>query len=98
MACLLLFFLFQNATVDMDLSFYVGDAAGRPANWGPGKKGDFAASDRFFAMNIGLKFFTPDEYFLKKSPAPFKPPYSPTCNDDSIPDLKLNSHAQEVKF
>lgn len=39
--------------VDISDSFYVGDAAGRPANWQPGKKKDFACSDRLFALNLG---------------------------------------------
>lgn len=41
--------------VDLENSFYVGDAAGRP--------GDFADSDRKFAENIGIKFYTPEEIF-----------------------------------
>lgn len=37
----------EGLSVDVDASFYVGDAAGRPANWGPGKKKkDFSAGDR----------------------------------------------------
>ncbi|KAG5357458.1 hypothetical protein CJU90_6294 [Yarrowia sp. C11] len=41
--------------VDMKDSFYVGDAAGRPD--------DFAASDKAFAANVGIQFFTPEEFF-----------------------------------
>jgi bifunctional polynucleotide phosphatase/kinase len=36
-------------------SFYVGDAAGRPD--------DHSDSDKVFAENIGVKFFTPEQYF-----------------------------------
>uniref|UniRef100_A0A7S0GYA7 PNK FHA domain-containing protein n=1 Tax=Amorphochlora amoebiformis TaxID=1561963 RepID=A0A7S0GYA7_9EUKA len=36
-------------------SFFVGDAAGRPA--------DFSDSDRVFAQSIGIKFYTPNEFF-----------------------------------
>ncbi len=36
-------------------SFYIGDAAGR--------EDDFAASDKEFAENAGLKFMTPEEVF-----------------------------------
>ena len=32
--------------VNIEQSFYVGDAAGRPAGWAPGKKKDFSSSDR----------------------------------------------------
>ena len=31
---------------DISESFYVGDAAGRPANWKPGKAADWADTDR----------------------------------------------------
>ncbi|GAA5829209.1 hypothetical protein JCM3766R1_001018 [Sporobolomyces carnicolor] len=41
--------------IDYKKSFYVGDAAGRPA--------DHADTDRKFAMNCNLPFFTPEEYF-----------------------------------
>ena len=34
-------------------SIYVGDAAGRPKNWAPGKTRDFNCSDRMFAKNVG---------------------------------------------
>jgi len=43
-------------SVDLKNSFYVGDAAGR--------KKDFSCSDRKFAYNIGINFYTPEEYFL----------------------------------
>ncbi|KAM3842398.1 bifunctional polynucleotide phosphatase/kinase-like [Diretmus argenteus] len=39
-------------TVDKSQSFYVGDAAGRPVNWAPGKKKkDFSCSDRLIFLN-----------------------------------------------
>lgn len=40
------------------LSFYCGDAAGRGA--GGGRKKDFAGTDRWFAYNAGLQFYTPE--------------------------------------
>ena len=33
---------------------YVGDAAGRPKEWAPGKPKDFSCSDRKFAANLGV--------------------------------------------
>eukprot|EP01022_Parablepharisma_sp_SALTPOND_P008886 TRINITY_DN1371_c0_g1_i1.p4 TRINITY_DN1371_c0_g1~~TRINITY_DN1371_c0_g1_i1.p4 ORF type:complete len:449 (+),score=64.45 TRINITY_DN1371_c0_g1_i1:17727-19073(+) len=50
--------------VDLSASYYVGDAAGRPA--APGRKKDFSDSDLKFALNVGLKFQTPEEFFLEK--------------------------------
>ena len=59
--------------VNKDMSVYVGDAAGRPAAWdGDDKtKKDFSASDRKFAHNCGISFYTPEEYFLHEKPAKF---------------------------
>ncbi|KAG8386419.1 hypothetical protein BUALT_Bualt03G0146800 [Buddleja alternifolia] len=43
-------------SVDMDQSFYVGDAAGRPD--------DHSDADIKFAQAIGLKFYVPEEFFI----------------------------------
>ena len=55
--------------IDMTESFYCGDAAGRTAAWNlnPKTKKDFSCSDRLFALNIGIKFFTPEEFFMSKT-------------------------------
>nr|XP_023906861.1 polynucleotide 3'-phosphatase ZDP-like [Quercus suber]POF18127.1 isoform 2 of polynucleotide 3'-phosphatase zdp [Quercus suber] len=42
-------------SIDMDQSFYIGDAAGR--------ENDHSDADMKFAEAIGLKFFVPEEYF-----------------------------------
>ncbi|KIM72492.1 hypothetical protein PILCRDRAFT_16074 [Piloderma croceum F 1598] len=42
--------------IDKSASFCVGDAAGREK--------DFASSDRKWADNVGIRFSTPEEYFL----------------------------------
>ncbi|KAK9887859.1 hypothetical protein WA026_000167 [Henosepilachna vigintioctopunctata] len=60
--------------VKLEDSFYVGDAAGREKDWMPKRKKDHSNADRLFALNIGLKFYTPEEYFLKTSQNQFKMP------------------------
>ncbi|XP_038237498.1 bifunctional polynucleotide phosphatase/kinase isoform X2 [Dermochelys coriacea] len=63
-------------SVALQRSLYVGDAAGRPPNWAPGhKKKDFSCSDRLFALNAGLPFYTPEEFFLGWASAPFQLPH-----------------------
>ncbi|XP_059662727.1 polynucleotide 3'-phosphatase ZDP isoform X2 [Cornus florida] len=42
-------------SIDMDQSFYVGDAAGRPD--------DHSDADIKFAQAVGLKFYVPEQYF-----------------------------------
>ncbi|XP_056612979.1 bifunctional polynucleotide phosphatase/kinase [Triplophysa dalaica] len=90
-------------TIDLSQSLYVGDAAGRPANWAPGKKKkDFSCSDRLFAVNIGLQFHTPEEFFLGWKAAPFiMPTFDPRKLYSNVhhydpPDASLTSIKQEV--
>ncbi|KAI8091750.1 polynucleotide kinase 3 phosphatase-domain-containing protein [Thamnidium elegans] len=57
--------------IDKSLCFYVGDAAGRQANWKSSYKKDHSCCDRKFADNIQIDFFTPEEYFLNEPKAEF---------------------------
>ncbi|XP_026172097.1 bifunctional polynucleotide phosphatase/kinase [Mastacembelus armatus] len=93
----------DGVTVDKTKSFYVGDAAGRPENWAPGrKKKDFSCSDRLFALNIGLQFHTPEEYFLGWKCATYNlPDFDPRKLDSTArlydpPSARLTSSKTEV--
>ncbi|ABI13812.1 putative histidinol-phosphatase [Anticarsia gemmatalis multiple nucleopolyhedrovirus] len=46
------------AHVDVSQSFYVGDAAGRVSP----KRCDFSDSDLQFAKNVGVRFYTPEQF------------------------------------
>ncbi|XP_060901621.1 bifunctional polynucleotide phosphatase/kinase [Labrus mixtus] len=93
----------DGVTVDKTQTLYVGDAAGRPENWAPGrKKKDFSCSDRLFALNIGLQFHTPEEYFLGWKSAAYKlPSFDPRIIDSTVrlydpPSASLTSSKTEV--
>jgi bifunctional polynucleotide phosphatase/kinase len=47
------------------LSFYVGDAAGRPSDW--------SDCDRIFAERLGVPFHTPEDFFPVDPPRPRAP-------------------------
>ncbi|XP_042342152.1 bifunctional polynucleotide phosphatase/kinase [Plectropomus leopardus] len=93
----------DGVTIDKTQTFYVGDAAGRPENWAPGrKKKDFSCSDRLFALNIGLQFHTPEEFFLGWKSAPYSlPNFDPRKIDSTAklydpPSASLTSSKTEV--
>ncbi|KAH6674596.1 polynucleotide kinase 3 phosphatase [Halenospora varia] len=66
----------QAANLDLEHSIFVGDAGGRYAQGGKPK--DFSCSDRNFADNIGIKFHTPEEFFLGEAPRPFTRTFEPS--------------------
>ena len=53
-------------SIDYESSFYCGDCAGRRMN-PTSKSPDLKDSDYKFALNIGIKFFTPEELFVKET-------------------------------
>lgn len=80
----------SSSEVDLQESFYCGDAAGRPKGWKSGKNKDFSCTDLLFARNVGLKFQTPEELFLKE------PPYTNiTLPGLSIDELKQKFQVQK---
>ncbi|TVY82457.1 Bifunctional polynucleotide phosphatase/kinase [Lachnellula suecica] len=66
---------------DLEQCIFVGDAGGRHADGGKPK--DFSCSDRNFAQNVGIKFQTPEEFFLQEPPRPFTRTLEPS---DYLPD------------
>ncbi|XP_071443892.1 uncharacterized protein F21D5.5 isoform X2 [Hetaerina americana] len=88
---------------------YIGDAAGRgrennsdskPARGSKKAKKDFSCSDRLFALNLRLKFFTPEEHFLNRPPEPFcLPSFNPAALVEEARQCKspaLASNRKEV--
>lgn len=66
----------QSKDVDLEHSFFVGDAGGRTAS---GKiKADFSSSDRDLAHNVGIDFRTPEEFFLSEEARPFTRLFDPS--------------------
>ncbi|CAL7941007.1 unnamed protein product [Xylocopa violacea] len=78
----------DSVPIDKTNSFYVGDAAGRPKNWAPGKKKDHSSADRLYALNLNLKFYTPEEFFLGHSQVPYN---LPTFNPKNLSNTKTST-------
>ncbi|GLB35210.1 putative PNK3P-domain-containing protein [Lyophyllum shimeji] len=77
--------IFREDGVEIDKanSFFVGDAGGRQY---AGNKTDFSSTDRKWALNIGIPFFTPEEYFL----------HLPTHTKYSLPGFHVSSLAANL--
>lgn len=77
------------ADIDKEACFFVGDAGGRlPLPAADGRKAvakDFSCSDRNFAHNIGIKYETPEEFFLGEQPREFQRDFDLTSYPKSIP-------------
>jgi bifunctional polynucleotide phosphatase/kinase len=93
--------LCRTLSIDFDESlkdsFYVGDAAGRITGWSKGKKKDFSDSDRKFALNLKIPFFTPEEYFLGEQSAKFVlSGFDPFTFSPEESNLPVTSDVQEI--
>ncbi|CDR99552.1 related to bifunctional polynucleotide phosphatase/kinase [Sporisorium scitamineum] len=79
-----------NGGLEMDLkqSFFVGDAAGRK------KTRDHQDTDLKWALNAGLAFYTPEEYFLGKG-REYEIPYRPWSPSHSAPENTLTGLVAE---
>ncbi|RDA85857.1 hypothetical protein CP532_4904 [Ophiocordyceps camponoti-leonardi (nom. inval.)] len=75
--------------VDLDGSFFVGDAGGRVAGTDGGK--DFSCSDRNFAHNVGIAYKTPEEFFLGLAPRDF-------CRDLDLARYPFSISGSELEF
>ncbi|KAI5926052.1 polynucleotide kinase 3 phosphatase [Camillea tinctor] len=91
------------AEVDLEHSIFVGDAGGRTAQPKTGDMKaalakDFSCSDRNFAHNLGIKYQTPEEFFLGESPREFTREFDlaayPADSSEDVPFEKKNE--QEV--
>ncbi|KAH7340852.1 polynucleotide kinase 3 phosphatase-domain-containing protein [Rhizoctonia solani] len=83
----------DNIAIDKKASYFVGDAAGRI------KPKDHSAVDRKLAHNMGIQFYTPDEYFKgRKDKLPPLLGFHPSKLEatDPIPTLTSPSTIPEV--
>lgn len=77
--------------VDLDCSFFVGDAAGRAGDKAAKVRKDHSCSDRDFAANVGISFHTPEEYFLGEAAKPFTRPFSPSAYLEDVLDSQTDA-------
>ena len=55
-------------SINLDESFYCGSFAGRPFVRGKTRREDYSDSDLMFAKHLGIRFFTPEVFFLHEEP------------------------------
>lgn len=90
--------------IDMNQSFYIGDAAGRPEVKITKRKKDHSSADRLLAINLGLDFYTPEEHFLNAKDQPKswnRPQFDPSKISSAVSllepsDAQLTSDVQEI--
>lgn len=89
----------SESDIDHENSVFVGDAGGRTVELKEGSitPKDFSCSDRNLAHNIGIKYQSPEEFFLGEKPRAFTRdfdlanfPFSEQQDNDDIPFVKTN--------
>ena len=83
-----------------ETTLFVGDAAGREGDKKKGVKKDHSCSDRDFAVNVGIPFMTPEEFFLNEPEKPFKRRFDPNnyldlvleSTKDAMPDKSFTKN------
>jgi bifunctional polynucleotide phosphatase/kinase len=63
--------------IDLGGSYLVGDAAGRPQ--------DHTDADRHFSMNVGIRFYTPEEYFFGSAGESWEHKFDPSWYYQTAP-------------
>ncbi|KAG9656623.1 PNK3P-domain-containing protein, partial [Aureobasidium melanogenum] len=87
--------LIREGDVDLESCYFVGDAGGRTAS-ARGIKADFSCSDRDLASNVGIKFMTPEEFFLGEDSRPFTRSFDPTAHVSPV--LTSKTDASPIAF
>ncbi|EUC62214.1 polynucleotide phosphatase/kinase [Rhizoctonia solani AG-3 Rhs1AP] len=85
----------ENVVIDKAASYFVGDAAGRTA------PKDHSAVDRKLAHNMGIQFYTPDDFFKgNKAKLPPLSGFHPSKLEatDPIPTLTSSTPSEVVIF
>jgi len=92
--------LTDHGDIDHQSCVFVGDAAGREGDKSAGLKKDHSCCDRDFAANVGISFYTPEEYFLGEEIKPFVRSFDPApyvdVDVEAAPTVFSKNHDVEL--